>query len=132
MERTDILNILSNEQKGKDERDESQTSIAKDEGNQIKQKYQEDKWKTENKLLVEELEGKKQDREQRKVFASRIFDFVSLYMFGIFFILVLSGINCNGFCLSDTVLVTLLGTTTATIIGVFNFVARYLFHNKDS
>lgn len=85
MERTDILNILSNEQKGKDERDESQTSIAKDEGNQIKQKYQEDKWKTENKLLVEELEGKKQDREQRKVFASRIFDFVSLYMFGILY-----------------------------------------------
>lgn len=132
MERADILNILSNEQKGKDERDERQTSIAKDEGDRIKQKYQEEKWKTENNILAEELEGIKQDRAQRKEFAIRIFNFVSLYMLGVFFVLVMSGITCNNFLLSDTVLVTLLGTTTATIIGVFNFVARYLFHNKNN
>ena len=53
----DILNLLSNEKKGKDEKDESLTSIDKQEGDKIKRKYQEDKWKTENELLVEELAG---------------------------------------------------------------------------
>lgn len=132
MEQVDILNLLSNEKKGKDEKDESLTSIDKTEGDNIKRKYQEEKWKTENELLAEKLEGQKQDRDQRKEFAIRIFNFLSLYMFGVFFILIMSGIGCNNFYLSDTVLITLLGTTTATVIGVFNFVARYLFHNKDS
>ncbi|WP_308007643.1 hypothetical protein [uncultured Prevotella sp.] len=130
MEQKDILQILSNEKKGKDERDEDLTSINKDEGNEIRQKYQEEKWRTENELLAEKLKSQQQDRDQRKDFALRIFNFVSLYMFGVFFLLVMSGIGTNDFHLSDTVLVTLLGTTTATVIGVFNFVARYLFHNK--
>ena len=130
MEQEDILQILSNEKKGKDERDEELTSINKDEGNKIRQKYQEEKWRTENELLAEKLKSQQQDRDQRKDFALRIFNFVSLYMFGVFLLLVMSGIGTNDFHLSDTVLVTLLGTTTATVIGVFNFVARYLFHNK--
>ena len=130
MEQEDILQILSNEKKGKDVRDEELTSINKDEGNKIRQKYQEEKWRTENELLAEKLKSQQQDRDQRKDFALRIFNFVSLYMFGVFFLLVMSGIGTNDFHLSDTVLVTLLGTTTATVIGVFNFVARYLFHNK--
>lgn len=130
MEQEDILQILSNEKKGKDERDEELTSINKDEGNKIRQKYQEEKWRTENELLAEKLKSQQQDRDQRKDFALRIFNFVGLYMFGVFFLLVMSGIGTNDFHLSDTVLVTLLGTTTATVIGVFNFVARYLFHNK--
>lgn len=130
MEQKDILQILSNEKKGKDERDEDLTSINKDEGNEIRQKYQEEKWRTENELLAEKLKSQQQDRDQRKDFALRIFNFVSLYMFGVFSLLVMSGIGTNDFHLSDTVLVTLLGTTTATVIGVFNFVARYLFHNK--
>ncbi len=130
MEQKDILQILSNEKKGKDERDEDLTSINKDEGNEIRQKYQEEKWRTENELLAEKLKSQQQDRDQRKDFALRIFNFVSLYMFGVFFLLVMSDIGTNDFHLSDTVLVTLLGTTTATVIGVFNFVARYLFHNK--
>ena len=130
MEQEDILQILSNEKKGKDERDEDLTSINKDDGNKIRQKYQEEKWRTENELLAEKLKSQQQDRDQRKDFALRIFNFVSLYMFGVFLLLVMSGIGTNDFHLSDTVLVTLLGTTTATVIGVFNFVARYLFHNK--
>lgn len=81
-------------------------------------------------MLAEKLKSQQQDRDQRKDFALRIFNFVSLYMFGVFLLLVMSDIGTNDFRLSDTVLVTLLGTTTATVIGVFNFVARYLFHNK--
>lgn len=80
MEQEDILQILSNEKKGKDERDEDLTSINKDEGNKIRQKYQEEKWRTENELLAEKLKSQQQDRDQRKDFALRIFNFVSLYL----------------------------------------------------
>lgn len=43
MEKEKILRLLSDENKGKDEKDESLTSINKDEGDKIKQKYQEEK-----------------------------------------------------------------------------------------
>lgn len=66
MEKVDILRLLSDENKGKDEKDESLTSINKDEGDEIKQKYQEEKWKTENEILAEKLKGQQQDRDQRK------------------------------------------------------------------
>lgn len=132
MKEDNILNILSGEKKGDDEKDELQTDIEENESDTIRRKYLEQKLKTENELLAEELESHRQDRDQRKDFAMKIFDFVSLYMLGVFVLLVLSGIECNRFRLSDSVLLTLLGTTTATIIGVFNFVARYLFHSKDT
>ena len=51
-------------------------------------------------------------------------------MVGAFAIVFLVGVECNRFHLSDSVLLMLLGTTTANVIGVFNFVAKYLF-NKD-
>lgn len=81
----------------------------------------------ERALKVEEYKGKKQDREQRKDFAERIFSFLVVYMTVVCFILFLSGITVNHFFLSDTVLVTLLGTTTANVIGIFIVVAKYLF-----
>jgi hypothetical protein len=130
MEREAVLRKLAGEDKKQDERDENRTAITRKEGNRVKSEYREAKWRTENELLVEKLEGQRQDRSQRKDFAVRIFWFVCAYMACVFLILVFSGIKGNGFILSDAVLVTLLGTTTATIVGVFNFVARYLFHNK--
>lgn len=130
MEQIDILNLLSNERKGKDEKDESLTSIDKQEGNEIKRKYQEKKWETENKLLVEELAGKKQDRDQRKEFAVKIFDFMCWYLGFVFFIIMLNGISTNNFHVSDEVVLALLGTTAVEVIGTFAIVARYLFNNK--
>lgn len=57
----------------------------------------------ERALKVEEYKGKKQDREQRKDFAERIFSFLVVYMVAVCFILFLSGITVNHFFLSDTV-----------------------------
>lgn len=127
----DILHLLSNEKKGKDEKDESLTSIDKQEGDKIKRKYQEDKWKTENELLIEELAGKKQDRDQRKEFASKIFDFMCWYLGAVFFIIMLNGITINNFKVSDDIILALLGTTAIEVIGTFAFVARYLFGSKS-
>lgn len=80
----------------------------------------------ENQSLEGDNLGDSQDRIQRKEFAERIFSFVSLYMFAVFFILFLSG-GPGSFKLSDTVLVTLLGTTTANVIGTLIIVVKYLF-----
>ncbi len=82
-----------------------------------------------NAALEGENKGDSQDRDQRKAFAERIFSFVCYYMFSVFFILFLCG-SPNRFNLSDTVLVTLLGTTTANVIGLFVIVVKYLFSRK--
>ena len=74
----------------------------------------------------ETLKDRRQDRQQRKSFSTRIFAFMCLYM-----MLALVVVFCCGFgwmCLSDAVLIALLTTTLANVIGVFNFVAKYLFH----
>lgn len=127
-----IVGIISNEQKEKAEiKEEREAGFSSDEVGYLQAKETLRKSKIQNDLLEETLAKQKQDRGQRKDYASMIFNFMSLYMFGVFFVLVLSGIGCNDFNVSDSVLITLLGTTTATVIGVFNFVARYLFHNKE-
>lgn len=79
--------------------------------------------------LQEELVGLKQDREQRKIFSYCLFGFMCLYMATALVIVILSGYFT--ILLSDTVLITLLTTTLADVIGVFAFVAKYLFHFKE-
>lgn len=76
----------------------------------------------------EELESRKQDREQRRRFARDIFWVVVAYL-----VIVLTVVFFDGFELtniSDTVLVTLLGTTTANVIALLMIVVKYLFHTK--
>lgn len=76
----------------------------------------------------EEIASLKQDREQRKDFSKRIFVFMCLYM-----LVAISIVFCCGFGwmnLDNSVLITLLSTTLANVIGVFTFVAKYLFHRS--
>lgn len=83
-----------------------------------------------NEALEEENRGDSQDRDQRKDFAERIYLFAAIYMFGVFVILFLSGTETTNFKLSDNVLITLLGTTTANVIGILIIVVTYLFSRK--
>jgi hypothetical protein len=75
----------------------------------------------------EELEGNKQDRLERKSFANKIFILLTCFLFISMIILFLNGLEAIYFHLSDTVLITLLATTTADVISIFLFVVRYLF-----
>lgn len=75
----------------------------------------------------EELEGKRQDRRQRGKFSIWIFIFMGVYMFLTLILLFLSGKGTLS--LSDSVLISIMTTTTADVIGVFIIVAKYLFHN---
>ena len=74
--------------------------------------------KLKNDAQEEENKGDNQDRDQRKDFAERIFSFTLIYMFLVFVILFISGTTTINFYLSDNVLITLLGTTTANVIGI--------------
>lgn len=84
----------------------------------------------ENDALDEVNKGEVQDREQRKQFAEMIFTFVSLYMGAVIFILLSSGARWVDFHLSDQVIITLITTTTANIIGILLIVVHYLFRKK--
>lgn len=77
----------------------------------------------------EEYESKRQDRLQRGDFSYHIFSLLFLYIVSVMGIVI---VVASGLAkLSDTVLCMLLGTTTANVIGIFNFVAKYLFHTKE-
>ena len=91
----------------------------------------EEKKKTEElkKLELENLSSE-QDIKQRKEFAGRIFNLTLYYLFTVALFLFLSA-SPNSFEISDTVLVTLLGTTTSTVLGMFYFVAKYLFSRPN-
>lgn len=76
----------------------------------------------------EHLANMRQNRELRKLFSRRIFLFVCGY---VSIVVVLLFVCALGFGhLSDTVLATLLGTTTANVIGLFVIVAKYLFRQS--
>lgn len=84
--------------------------------------------------MFEDYTSKKQDREQRKQFSIWILGIVCVYLLIVLVLLYLTGFSLT--ILSDTVLVALLTTTTANVIGLLVIVARYLFPrngngNKD-
>lgn len=86
----------------------------------------------ENKLRAEELKQREQDREQRKSYAVYAFWFLVGYMAFVFIILLLSGFRLSGFHLKDGVLIALITTTTANVIGIFAFVMKYLFNTGNN
>ena len=85
----------------------------------------------EDRLKEEELFDRQQNRAQRKEYADHIFVFLFVYM--LFVGLIIAGVGCRhcGFELSDTVLIALITTTTANVIGIFVFVVKYLFNPKQ-
>lgn len=87
------------------------------------------KLELENAAREGENAGDDQDRQQRKEFADKIFDFVRNYMLFVCVVLFLKGITSQ-FYLSDSVIITLLGTTTANVIGILIIVVTYLFSRK--
>jgi hypothetical protein len=101
-------------------------------------------------ILGEKLSSLKQDRAERKSYANRIFILISAWLLGVFVILILSGfgrpsdnhfiVYCKSsfvvfpltFSISDKVLMTLIGGTTATVLGLFAIVANYLFPKRGN
>jgi len=90
----------------------------------------------------EELRGLRQDIDERKIYASKAFTMLCCWLVGVFVVVLLQGFfatgptsSLNGFSspffrLPDSVLLALLGGTTAGVISIFAIVANYLFPKK--
>jgi magnesium-transporting ATPase (P-type) len=77
------------------------------------------------KRLEQDIKDREQDRDQRKEFSIKIFWFLVVYIVVVFAYMFFSGF---GLMDNDTsVLITLLTTTTANVIGIFILVVKYLF-----
>lgn len=81
-------------------------------------------------LTSEEIKDMRQNREERKSYASYIFFMICFYLVIVFVLLFFSGFNCWGFYLSDKIVLSLIGTTLINVLGVFIIVVNYLFPRK--
>lgn len=84
----------------------------------------------DNRARAEQIEQLKQDRAERKKYASYSFKLVCTWLGAMLLLVTLRGFGPWGFELSDPVLITLVSTTTASIVAIFVFVAKYLFPQK--
>ena len=85
----------------------------------------------EHQKNIENLESLKQGRTQRKEFAGKIYWLICLWLIGVGIFLFLRAWSVCGFYLSDTVLIALITTTSANVIGLLAIVILYLFPRKQ-
>lgn len=84
----------------------------------------------ELKLLKAQIRKFEDDNESRREFSRNIFTVTVIWMFLVLVVV----IQCaNGkWHLPDSVLIALITTTTANVIGIFIIVANYLFNREKS
>lgn len=89
----------------------------------------------ELRRLSEELKDLRQDRDERKSYASKLYWLVLIWLTLIITIVILQGLELSNvilsFHLDNTVLVTLITTTTANVAAFFLVVVRYLFRPRS-
>ena len=79
-------------------------------------------------LTTQEISDRIQDREERKKYAYRTFIFVSVFTVIILLIILLAGFSSIfNFELDNSVLIALITSSLATVVGIFILVMRYLF-----
>lgn len=126
----DILGILSTQQESLTEtKEEEEAGISAKEVELLQAREELRKARIQNDILEEGLNKLIQDRGQRKGLSYALFGFMCVYMFAVLII-----VSCCGLAwmqLSDNVIITLLTTTLADVIGIFGFVAKYLYQNKS-
>ena len=71
-----------------------------------------------------------QDRAERAKYANRIYWLVVWYLVVAGYFVFLHGLEREPFRFTDDVLMMLLGTTTASVLGLFVIVANYLFPKR--
>lgn len=129
-ELADFAKLFSSESKKKEEQLEQKTHLSKDDEEMLRKEAEIDALQTENDIRKEELKGRIQDREQRKEFAIKIYHFLCFYLSSVLFLVVLSATPLIKFELTEGIIITLLTTTTANIIGIFILVVKYLFATR--
>ena len=80
--------------------------------------------------VQEQIADLRQDREQRKKYSESIFHLVVAWLVVLALIVVMDGACCVRFQVSERVLLALIGSTTASIFGLFYVVTKYLFPKR--
>lgn len=76
-------------------------------------------------IELEKLKSNKQDRKERKKYASHIFTFIWVWCLVI--LLMMIGVGFGLLKFETSVIITLISTTPANILALFVIVANYLF-----
>lgn len=85
-----------------------------------------------NALKYERLQNEKQNREDRKKYANRIFWLMVSWISAIILIIIVNGFgDYLNFIVSDKVLIALISGTTINVLGIFIIVAKYLFNHGN-
>jgi hypothetical protein len=77
------------------------------------------------------LQGLEQILRFRREYSERITRLISIWLFVVVSILILQGLALWKFSLPESVLVTLVGTTTINIIGLLTIIVKFVFSPKD-
>lgn len=83
---------------------------------------------------IERLEAKIERRSLRAQYARQLFWLLCGSLVFVYFLLVCQGLQSLGnhsFFLSDKVLIAVISSTTANVIGLFYVVAKYLYPNSS-
>ena len=102
-------------------RDKSIPSVPKDRQSELEEKSH------YSEIAKTVVQGERQNIEERKKYASRIFWLVAGWLISMVIIVVLQGFKLFGFRLSTSVLMALVTSTTAGVLGTLTIVVRYLF-----
>lgn len=92
--------------------------------------YNEETKDLQDDQLREAIKDLQQDRVQRKQYADRLFRLVVVWLIVVGVMVFLHGFSDFPFKLPVAVLNTLIGSTTASILGLFAIVANYLFPKR--
>lgn len=105
---------------------------AKEERRELEQErlHELEKQSLELQLLNVQIQKFEDDNESRREFSRNIFAVTVIWLFLVLVVV----IQCAGgkWHLSDAVLIALITTTTANVIGIFIIVANYLFNREKS
>jgi len=80
-----------------------------------------------NQIQLEDLNNRIQNRKLRLKFSYKIYNLMICYLAYVAVIIYLNAVEEVPLYISDNVIITMLGTTTATVVGLFYVVANYFF-----
>jgi hypothetical protein len=84
--------------------------------------------KARTELVQAKVKSVHQDIDERKKYAGKIFKLICFWVGGMMVVICLSSwAGVTGFRTATPVLLALVGSTTATVLGLFYIVAHYLF-----
>jgi hypothetical protein len=89
--------------------------------------------KQEREFFGTKIRGENQNIEERKKYAHRTFCLICAWLTSVFLLLLLQGFEgfpASRFVLDKTIIITVVGTTTASVLGIFIVVMHYLFPTK--